>query len=219
MYNLINPISLLLSVSLLLAACGNKPDPDTEPDPDPGLAVCGSLTELTDDRDGQVYQVVKIGTQCWMAENLNYETPNSFCFDDKTLNCDSYGRLYKWEDAENACPAGWHLPSNAEWVRLTDELGGVEIAGGKLKTEGTTTWQTPNEGATNETGFNGLPSGSRGSGGAYDNLGTQCYFWTSTSAPSNDAFATYRGLSYVNAEVGDYRGDKRFSFAIRCVRN
>lgn len=95
-----------------------------------------------------------------MAKNLNYETPNSFCFHDNALNCDSDGRLYKWEDA---CPTGRHLPTSGEWDVLVAELGGEDAAGGKMKTTGTTVWREPNTDATNESGFNGIPSGSRGS--------------------------------------------------------
>lgn len=90
--------------------------------------------ELIDDRDGQIYKTVKIGDQVWMAENLNYEVSNSFCYEDEKSNCDIYGRLYRWTAAlgckygadcslssghiQGACPANWHLPKDEEWQEL-----------------------------------------------------------------------------------------------------
>jgi uncharacterized protein (TIGR02145 family) len=123
--------------------------------------------EFTDSRDGQVYKWVKIGNQVWMAENLNYETPNSWWYDNNSANGDIYGRLYTWAAAMNGesssnsvpsgvqgvCPDGWHLPSDAEWTVLTDYLGGESVAGGKMKEAGTVHWNSPNTGATNSSGF------------------------------------------------------------------
>ena len=125
------------------------------------------------DEDGNSYAVVTIGTQTWMAENLNYVTGHSWCYDDTPANCDVYGRLYDWPAIMNGasssnevpsgvqgiCPDGWHIPSNSEWNILVDYLGGSDIAGGKMKETGTNHWNLPNEGATNESGFTGLPGG------------------------------------------------------------
>ncbi|MEX2594048.1 MAG: fibrobacter succinogenes major paralogous domain-containing protein [Anditalea sp.] len=112
---------------------------------------------FTDPRDGQVYKTVQIGIHTWMAENLNYETEDSFCYEEDPANCDKYGRLYGWDVALTVCPDGWHLPSRAEWGVLANHLGGWEIAGGKMKA--TTEWNPPNTGATNESGFSALPGG------------------------------------------------------------
>jgi len=79
---------------------------------------------FTDTRDGRTYKTVKIGTQTWMAENLNYETENSCCFNFNSDFCVKYGRLYTFEDAKKACPAGWHIPSESEWITLRNYLGG-----------------------------------------------------------------------------------------------
>src|SRR5690554_6700140 len=133
---------------------------------------------IKDARDNQTYRIVTIGSQTWMAENLKYlpsvvgpetgsqTTPHYYVYgyngtnvtDAKaTANYNTYGVLYNWPAEMNACPDGWHLPSDAEWTELTDYLGGESVAGGKLKETGTTHWASPNTGATNETGFTALP--------------------------------------------------------------
>lgn len=82
------------------------------------LASCSSRGEMTDLRDGKKYRTVKIGDQIWMAQNLNYEIENSHCYNDDPKNCEKYGRLYNWQTAKEACPAGWHLPSKTEFQAL-----------------------------------------------------------------------------------------------------
>jgi uncharacterized protein (TIGR02145 family) len=136
---------------------------------------------------GQVYKTIKIGTQTWMAENLNageyfgcdHWPPNNdgiiekMCYNDATINCDIFGGLYEWIEAmgwhrsdtgtigtvQGICPVGWHIPTEKEYLVLVDYLGGSLIAGGKLKEAGTDNWTSPNTGATNESGFSALPAG------------------------------------------------------------
>lgn len=79
---------------------------------------------LTDLRDGKIYKTTKIGTMIFTAENMNIELENSYCYENDSLNCVKYGRLYVWDAASKACPSGWHLPESAEWSALLDEVGG-----------------------------------------------------------------------------------------------
>jgi uncharacterized protein (TIGR02145 family) len=83
-----------------------------------GGTPCPGMPTFTDPRDGQTYNTVQIGSQCWMKENLNYTTANSWCYANNTANCTNYGRLYTWQAALTACPPGWHLPSHFEWTQL-----------------------------------------------------------------------------------------------------
>jgi PKD repeat protein len=110
----------------------------------------GGAGTFTDPRDGQTYQTVEIGSQTWMAENLNYETSNSWTYNNDPGYGNIYGRLYNWEAALSACPSGWHLPDKDEFNTLIVFLGGVTVAGGKMKEEGYLHWSEPNTGATNE---------------------------------------------------------------------
>jgi uncharacterized protein (TIGR02145 family) len=164
-----------------------------------------------DPRDGKKYKIIEIGGQIWMAENLNYNVPNSWC-----NRCETYGRLYNYDEAKNACPLGWHLPSDTEWTTLTDYLGGETVAGGKLKS--TSGWISPNYKATNSSGFTALPAGARGISGIFDPIGHTGYWWTSTDG--NGGAGWYRFMSYYYCDV--YRGgyaEQDKGFSVRCIKN
>ena len=108
---------ILLSLLLTIANCSKD---EKEEVIDPSRAPTGTFT---DPRDGQVYNTIDIGAQVWFAENLNYETPNSHWYDNDSANGDIYGSLYNLDEALNACPTGWHLPSDDEWKIMEMELG------------------------------------------------------------------------------------------------
>src|SRR5574344_1416783 len=119
-----------------------------------------------------------------------------------TDNYATYGVLYNWTAAmdgeassttnpsgiQGVCPTGWHLPSDAEWTVLTDYLGGESVAGGKLNETGTTHWNSPNTGATNETGFTALPGGYRRSNGSFLNIGYLGHWWSATEFNTSNAW-------------------------------
>ncbi|MFN5307470.1 MAG: FISUMP domain-containing protein, partial [Bacteroidota bacterium] len=169
----------------------------------------GSMT----DQDGNVYNTIVIGTQEWMAENLkasHYRNGDAIpvvadsatwvntlngatCFydNDSAANNCPYGKLYNWyaaSDVRNLCPAGWHVPTDAEWTTLTTFLGGENVAGGKMKSTGTQYWLSPNAAADNSSGFSGLPGGSRNDLGSYSLNGHFGFLWSSTETNTFDAF-------------------------------
>jgi len=122
--------------------------------------------------------------------------------------------MYGRDDSRGVCPDGWHVPSDYEWTILTDYLGGV--AGGKMKETGLDHWNSPNTGATNESGFTGLPAGYRSnSSGYYGGMGGSGYFWSSSELSSDGAW--YRRLSYGSSDVGRYGNYKHYGFSVRCL--
>jgi uncharacterized protein (TIGR02145 family) len=170
---------------------------------------------FVDSRDGKTYKAVKIGNQIWMAENLNYDMGGSWCYENSTSNCDKYGRLYTWEAAREACPPGWHLPSDSEWSSLTNYLGGEEVAGGKLKS--TSLWESPNTGATNSSGFTGLPGGVRVTDGSFGSLSYGGYWWSSSPGVASSAWSRY--MYYDDAYVSRFSSSKSYGFSVRCLKD
>jgi len=179
---------------------------------------CPGIPTITDPRDGQMYPTVQIGTQCWMQKNMNYQTVNSWCYDNLSSNCDTYGRLYNWKTALNVCPRGWHLPSDEEWTTLTDYLGGEGIADGKMKAVGYL-WKSPNAGATNSSGFTALPGGYRYFTGYFSGLSLGTAFFSSSQNGETNAWT--RGLSYYKDNDGVERDDapKVHGFSARCLQD
>lgn len=172
---------------------------------------------FTDQRDGQVYTFKHIGSQVWMTQNLNYATDSSLCNNNQAANCAVYGRLYNWAEAQQAAPAGWHLASDAEWQVLVDYLGGKTVAGGKMKAV-SSLWQSGNTGATNSSGFTGLPGGLR-DGNEFDfyDLGRTAYFWTSNEYNGTEAAYWYLYNAIASTNRSTYF--KNGSLSVRCIRD
>ena len=188
----------------------------------------GGDSTFTDPRDGQVYNIVTIGTQIWFAENLNYETSDSWWYDNRSSNGNIYGRLYTFDAALTACPSGWHLPSNDEWKILegnADTQYGVGHsvwdgmgfrgydAGKRLKT--TTGWSS-NTG-TDAFGFSALPGGQHLSGGGFINLGDAGRWWLATEI--NFMIAWNRMLFYHSDKVGSSPFFQGEGYSVRCIKN
>ena len=201
----------------------------------PADVVVGSMK---DSRDGQKYKTVKIGKQTWMAQNLNYKTANSFCYESSAENCEKYGRLYLWSAAMDSvgawstngkdcgdltscsptdpvrgvCPKGWHLPSNTEWETMLIAVGGVSTAGKVLKS--TSSW---NGNGTDDFGFSALSAGYRFVRGDYDLEGSKTYFWSSTEKDNNRAISMSLNGNDDNAFLnGNY---KFLGFSVRCLKD
>ncbi|MDR0331744.1 MAG: fibrobacter succinogenes major paralogous domain-containing protein [Chitinispirillales bacterium] len=176
-------------------------------------------SRLVDYRDEQAYRTVKIGGQVWMAENLNFETDSSWCFDNDESKCEKYGRLYSWGAAMSACPDLWHLPSRDEWDALVKAAGG-KVAGKKLKAA--TAWN--GKGGTDEFGFSALPGGFRIEFGIpdespfVDNGGNVGSWWSATKDKNGAPYNRYMNtdLNEVNEASRGYDGH---GLSVRCVQD
>jgi uncharacterized protein (TIGR02145 family) len=172
------------------------------------------MVAFRDPRDGKFYKTVEIGNQVWMAENLNYAAKGSKCYKNKEAYGAKYGRLYDWETAKKACPAGWHLPSNAEWQTLVDFVGGKDIASKKLKS--TSGWKNGGNG-TDEYGFLALPGGFGSSDGSFGKAGNRGYWWSATEYYTN--YAWIRSMGFYYEYVYRYNDFKTNLFSVRCVQD
>jgi uncharacterized protein (TIGR02145 family) len=155
-------------------------------------------------------------------------TTGAWCYyNNDSATGTTYGKLYNWyavagiHDTDpntpnkKLAPTGYHIPSDAEWTTLTTYLGGESIAGGKMKATGISLWNTPNTGATNSSGFTGLPGGYRDNNDSFDDIGNFGTWWSSSE--DNTTYAWYRFLNYFNGRA--YRGYnyKNFGFSVRCL--
>jgi uncharacterized protein (TIGR02145 family)/uncharacterized repeat protein (TIGR02543 family) len=159
------------------------------------------------------YKTVKIGTQTWMAENINVETSNSSCYDNNSANCAIYGRLYTWEAAMSVCPIGWHLPTEVEWNILVEYVGGSSGAGKKLKS--TSGWDSRSIGknGADDLGFSALPGGIR-IGNNSSSIGESGYWWSATE--DNSLAYIFTLYDFSDGASGYYNGKSIFN-AVRCV--
>ena len=195
---------------------------------------------MVDSRDGKTYRTVTIGSQVWMAENLNYKTINSFCYNDKSANCVKYGRLYTWSavmdssgkwsasgkgcgyneecsptyPVQGVCPSGWHLPTRIEWRDFFAIVGGTNNAGKKLKAS--SGWNDGGD-ALDVYSFCSLPAGFRGEDEIFYDEGRLAYFWSSSENNSKGSYAVY--LHYNKDESGEGPYNKYNGLSVRCVKN
>ncbi|OFX43009.1 MAG: hypothetical protein A2046_08780 [Bacteroidetes bacterium GWA2_30_7] len=206
------------------------------------LNSCGA--QLVDIRDGQSYNTILIGSQCWMAENLdigllieanqeNNAVIEKYCYDDDTVNCNLYGGLYTWNEmmeygtsdngnpgtTQGVCPTGWHLPTQSEWDELVALLGGTTVAGGKMKEAGLIHWYTPNTGGFNQSGFTARGGGYRIGMWNFTYLHLDGRFWSSTEWDSNSG--KYYLLKYNNDDISvNPQSDKDGrAFSVRCIKD
>lgn len=212
-------VFLFVLIALLLCACTDYAQKiKDEFDPDDASMAANEIKEIsygymTDDRDGQEYRTVKIAGQEWMAQNLNYYIVDTYCYDDNYQNCDTYGRLYKWDAALYACPAGWHLPTKEEIDILIKNVGDRSTAATVLKY--TKLWDDRGNG-TDSFGFGALPGGLLGYEGYFDGIGLTAGFWSSTEG-DNDTLADYLIMRSDYDEVRLNQGSKNYGYSIRCL--
>ena len=167
---------------------------------------------LTDERDGKTYKTVVIGKQTWMAENLNFETRFSYCYENKDENCAKYGRLYTWDAAMEACPSGWGLPSLEEFQALVAAVGGYPVAGKALKsTEG---WKDGGNG-TDEYGFSALPAGYMQEDSTFHNVGEYAQFWST----SGTTWMYQLEAAFDNDSSFLFSVYREFALSVRCLKS
>lgn len=245
----------LLTCAVFLVACGDDSSTSASDAKDPAkssdvaasyLNPDYSYGEMTDARDGQVYKTTTIGSQTWLAQNLNYRTANSACYNKDADSCFKYGRLYAWNDAKNACPSGWHLPDTTEWNVLLAETGGKDSAtvnliskngwprseaasasldsmvsqlDSSLKDRIPKGW-----GGSDPYGFSALPAGQKHKGGDFMGVGGFTDFWLATESPVNLLGDSVDEAYYANLLIlGDYVyvfPEEKSSFkSVRCVKD
>ncbi|MCX6161728.1 MAG: hypothetical protein NTV87_10420 [Ignavibacteriae bacterium] len=201
------------------------------------FGVSKSFTQVTD-KDDSTYKTITISKQIWMAENLNVEhyrngdpipqvqdkeewdnqTTGAWCYyENNSGNGTTYGRLYNWyavSDPRGLAPDGWHIPTNDEWTKLINYLGGAEVAGEKMKT--TSGWDENGNG-TNTSGFNAIPGGYRNHEGYFINIGRNALFWTSTEFNSTNIL--FRNVIGSIPDVYNPNYTKDFGLSVRCVKD
>lgn len=192
----------------------------------------GTVTDI----NGNVYNTVVIGNQIWMKENLNVskyrngdaipqltnwqnKTTGVWCYyGNNSSNGNVYGKLYNWyavHDPRGLAPTGWHVASQAEYTTLITYLGGIDVAGGKMKA--TTLWNSPNTDATNSSGFTALPGSFALDGVSFYNVGYSGEWWSSSENDVANAWIIYLGHNLGN--VGNFYYDKRGGKSVRCVKD
>jgi uncharacterized protein (TIGR02145 family) len=219
--------------AVFCVGCGNPAggDPDTGNPFDGYTGTYGTVSY-----GGKAYKTVKIGTQTWMAENLDYNVEGSKCHSNSADSCAKYGRLYNWATAmgidasynstlwngsdvnhRGVCPVGWHIPSDDEWSTLVSYVGGSSTAGTKLKSS--TGWYAYSgvPAGTNQYGFSALPGGYGNSDGSFSHAGYSGFWWSATEYDAWNAGS--RGMHVNDERV--FRDDdfKTYLYSVRCVQD
>ncbi len=184
---------------------------------------------FTDSRDGQSYDVVKIGDLTWMAENLNFETVGSFCPEGDSRNCKWLGRLYSWAEARSVCPDGWRLPTKEDFealVAATSREAATSVHAAQspslyragLALKSSDGWFKKGNGL-DALGFKALPAGYRGADGKFDGIGGYAYFWSATEdAENRESNAFYLFLSF-SSDVASINAFAKEDYrSVRCVK-
>src|ERR1035437_9296268 len=224
--NIIKPISIFwVSILpflfiLLFTSWKPKTNSPTPPVSIPSVTICSQIwmlnnLEVTTYRNGDPIPQVT-DPAAW-----GLLSTGAWCYNNNTANGPVYGKLYNWyavNDPRGLAPAGWHVPSDAEWTTLSTCLGGDLIAGGPMKEIGTTHWTPPNTGATNTSGFTGLPGGLRTNDGTFYGVGNFGFWWSSTEN-SNTSNAWTRFLACFNGPIARSNPPKQGGFSVRCLRD
>jgi uncharacterized protein (TIGR02145 family) len=224
---------------------------------------CASITcaSTVSDIDGNPYNTVLIGTQCWTRENLkvtkyndgsvipidatgsmsgtstiwrNLTTGHYTIYGNESssgTNASTYGYLYNWfavagiitaggTSTKNICPLGWHVPTEGEWSALGTQLGGIVVAGGKMKSTGTTLWSSQSAGTDNSSGFSALGGGYRDYTGSFRFFKLRAIFWSATEiAPPYQTDARYYQLYSHRDDLYPDSDDKSIGGYVRCLQD
>jgi uncharacterized protein (TIGR02145 family) len=192
-------------------------------------------------------QIIIIGTHQWMQKNLEvtkyrngddipYEpdtkkwsqlTTGAWCYyNNDQANGITYGKLYNWyavNDPRGLAPLGWHIPNNDEWRVLSIFLGAtslIDTVGGKMKTTGNAHWKIPNTGATNESGFSGLPGGCIAPDGTFVNITTDAYWWSASQSVTSSTVAFFHQLRHLDKYLYlNSSSDKKRGLSVRCIKD
>jgi uncharacterized protein (TIGR02145 family) len=211
--------------------------------PAPGQ-LCPGISTVTD-IDGNVYQGIQIGTQCWTQSDLRVSkyrngdniptglsnsawqntTSGAYAiYNNDPVNDGLYGKLYNHyavTDSRGLCPTGWHVPTDGEWTTLENHLGGAGVAGGALKSTATQPtpggWSPPNTGATNSSAFTALPGGLRSNHGGFNFMTNYGYWWSSSVFSGSFAWSRYLYSDVIFVSRYDYF--RSYGFSVRCCRD
>lgn len=202
------------------------------------------LSETSTATNGGATPVVNLCCQHWMTKNLDVDkyrngdviprvddattwaglTTGAYCYydNDSATYAATYGKLYNWyavNDPRGLAPEGWHVPTDFEWTTSVNCLGGASVAGGPMKETGNTHWTPPNTGATNISGFTGLPGGHRLSNATatFELQGTVAYWWTSTEFTGTNALVRFVFNSAT--DVFGFNDSKKVGLSVRCMRD